>query len=72
MGGVSDDRAAGFSSDRWLFGGRIVGLLVVLFVPLLLSFLAMPSLSCFLRVTPIAHMYNIMPKYLVCSELLCT
>ena len=28
----------------------MVGLLVVLFVPLLLSFLAMPGLGCFLRV----------------------
>ena len=37
---------------RWLFGFGVVGLLVVLIVPLLLSFLAMPGLCCFLRVTP--------------------
>ena len=36
---------------RWLFGCSLVGLLVVLFVPLLLSSLAMPGLCCFLRVT---------------------
>ena len=36
---------------RWLFGCGLVGLLVVLIVPLLLSFLAMPGLCCFLRVT---------------------
>ena len=34
---------------HWLFGGIMVGFLVVLFVTLL-SFLAMPGLSCFLRV----------------------
>ena len=49
--GVSDDRRIGFSFVRWLFGGCMVGLLVVLFVPLLLSFLAMPGLCRFLRVT---------------------
>ena len=37
---------------RWLFGSSMVGLLVVLFVPLFLSFLAMPGLWCFLCVTP--------------------
>ena len=36
---------------RWLFGCGLVGLLVVLVVPLFLSFLAMPGLSRFLRVT---------------------
>ena len=35
---------------RWLFGFDVVGLLVVLIVPLFLSFLAMPGLCCFLRV----------------------
>ena len=34
------------------FGGCIVGLFVVLFVPLFLSFLAMPGLCRFLLVTP--------------------
>ena len=52
MSGVSDDRCIGFSFVRWLFGGCMVGLLVVLFVPLLLSFLAMPGLCCLLCVTP--------------------
>ena len=37
---------------RWLFGSGFVGLLVVLIVPLFLSFLAMPGLCCFLRLTP--------------------
>ena len=37
---------------RWLFGCGLVGLLVVFIVPLFLSFLAMPGLCCFLRVTP--------------------
>ena len=36
---------------RWLFGCGLVGLLVVLIVPLCLSFLAMPGICCFLRVT---------------------
>ena len=36
---------------RWLFGCGLVGLLVVLIVPLFLSFLAMPGLCCILRVT---------------------
>ena len=39
---------------RWLFGCGLVGLLVVLIVPLFLSFVAMPGLCCFLRV---AHIY---------------
>ena len=43
MCGASDDRCTGFSFVRWLFGGSIVGLLVVLFLPLLLSLLAMPG-----------------------------
>ena len=37
---------------RRLFCCSLVGLLVVLSVPLFLSFLAMPGLCCFLRVTP--------------------
>ena len=49
--GVSDDRYIGFSFVRWLFGGCMVGLLVVLFVPLLLSLSAMPGLCRFLCVT---------------------
>ena len=36
---------------RWLFGFGVVCLLVVLIVPLFLSFLAMPGLCCFIRVT---------------------
>ena len=52
MCGVSDDRCTGFSAVRGLFGSSMVDLLVVLFVPLFLSFLAMPDLCCFLRVTP--------------------
>ena len=42
MCGVSGDRCLGFSVVRWLFGGSMVGLLAVLFVPLL-SLLAMPG-----------------------------
>ena len=38
----------------WLCGGGLVGLLVVLIVPLFLSFVAMLGLCCFLRVT---HVY---------------
>ena len=52
MCGVLDDRCIGFSFVRWLFGGCMFGLSVVLFVPLLLSFLAMPVLCLFLHVTP--------------------
>ena len=54
MCGVSDDRCMAFGLVRWLFGGCQVGLLVCLFVPLLLSSLAMPGLCCFLRVTHMA------------------
>ena len=50
--GLSDDRCTGFSAVRWLFGSSMIGLLVVLFVPLFLSLLAMPGLCCFLRVAP--------------------
>ena len=50
MCGVSDGRCLAFSFVRWLFGGSMFGLIVVL--PLWLSFLAMPGLCCFLRVTP--------------------
>ena len=56
MCGVSDARCLRFSFVRWPFGGSMVGLLVVLFVPLLLSFLAMPGLCCFLRVTHVIFM----------------
>ena len=38
MCGVSDDRGIVLILLRWLYGGCMVGLLVVLFVPLLLSF----------------------------------
>ena len=41
---------------RWLFGCGFVGLLVVLIVPLFLSFLAMPGVCGFLRV-PQRHVY---------------
>ena len=51
MCGVSDDRCVGFSVVIWLFGGSMVGLLVVLLVLLLLSCLAMPGLHGFLSVT---------------------
>ena len=47
MCGASDDRCIGFRFVHWLFGGCLVELLVVLFVPLLLSFLAMPGLFWF-------------------------
>ena len=56
--GVSDDRCIGFSFVCWLFGGCMVGLLVVLFLPLLLSsFLAMPGLYRFLLVTQRCRSY---------------
>ena len=54
MCGVSDDRCSGFSFVPWLFAGSMVGLLVILFVPLLLSFLVMPGLCCFVHVTHIS------------------
>ena len=41
-----------YSVVRWLLGCRLVGLLVVLIVPLFLSFLAMPGLCCIPLVTP--------------------
>ena len=41
------------SSSTPLRGGSIVSLLVILFVPLFWSFLAMPGLCCFLRVPPL-------------------
>ena len=50
MCGASDDMCVGFSFVRRLFGGCMLGLLVVLFVPFLLSFVPF-LLSCFLRVT---------------------
>ena len=50
--GVSDDRCIGLSFVRWLFCGCAIGLLVVWFVPLVLSFLATPGLCRFLRGTP--------------------
>ena len=50
MCGVSGDRCLGFSVVRWLFGGSMVGLLAVLFVPLL-SLLAMPGHCRILRNT---------------------
>ena len=40
-----------YSVVRCLFGCGLLGLLVVLIVPFFLSFLAMPGLCCFLRVT---------------------
>ena len=48
---VSYDMCIASSFVRWLFGGCMVGLSAVLFVPLLLSFKAMPGLCRFLRVT---------------------
>ena len=49
-----------YSVVRRLFGCGLVGLLVVLIVPLFLSFLAMPGLCCFLRVTPAAEQLSTM------------
>ena len=46
--GVSGDRYVGLRFVLWLFCGSMVGLLVVLFVPLV-SFLATRGLWCFLR-----------------------
>ena len=65
MCGVSDDRCIGFSSVRWLFGGSMVGLLVVLFVPLVLSFFMMPGTCCFLHVT---HMHGIYARH-ICKQI---
>ena len=64
MCGVSDDRCIGFRSVRWLFGGSMVGLLVVLFVPLVLSFFMMPGTCCFLHVT---HMHGIYARH-ICKK----
>ena len=50
MCGVSDDRCT--SAARRLFGTSVVGLLVVVFVPLVLSFLAVPGLSLIVTHTP--------------------
>ena len=52
MCGVSDDRCTGFSIVRRLFGSGVVGLCV----PVLSSFVAMPGLCCFLRVTRNGHL----------------
>ena len=67
--GVSDDRCIGCSFVRGIFGGCMVGLLVVLFVPLLLSFLVMPDLCRFLRVihTYGYRMSGCRPYNAVCS-----
>ena len=46
-----------YSDVHWPFGCGLVGFLVVLFVPLLLSFLAMPGLCCFLRATHVHGMH---------------
>ena len=48
MCGLSDDRCTGFSTVFWLFRSSMFGLLVVLFVPLFFSFMAMPRCCCFL------------------------
>ena len=73
--GVSDDRCTGlgFSFVLWLFGGCMVGWLVVLFVPWLLSFSAMTGLCCFLHVTLVvmqAHTGATNPTQLACCWLL--
>ena len=54
MCGVSDDRCIGFTFVRWLFGCCLVGLLVVSFMSLLLSFLAMPG-QAFLHARGVSH-----------------
>ncbi len=51
MCGVSHDGRTGVGAVRWLFGGCMLGL----FVPLVVSFLAMPGLCCVLCVTPGEH-----------------
>ena len=45
---VPDDRCTGFSAVHWLFGSGMVGLLLLLFVPMLYLFLAMLGLCCLL------------------------
>ena len=52
---ISYDMCIASSFVRWLFGGCMVGLSAVLFVPLLLSFKAIPGLCRFLRVTHELH-----------------
>ena len=47
MCGVSAERCTGFCVVRKLFGNCMVGLFVLLGVPLILSFVAMPGLCCF-------------------------
>ena len=56
--GVSVEKCVCFSFFPCLFGGCMVGLLVVWFVPLLLSFVAMPGLCRFLRLTLITILFT--------------
>ena len=58
MCGWPDYWCTGFNVVRCLFGGSMVGLLVLLF----LSFLAIPGLCCFLRVIPVATNCFILPQ----------
>ena len=53
---------------RRLFGCGLVVLLVVLIVPLFLSFLAMPGLCCFLRAT---HIYPRFMPFVAMPGLYC-
>ena len=54
---------------RWLFGCGVVGLLVVLIVPLFVSFLGMPGLCCFLHVTLKSQHHNTMMLAYYCTLL---
>ena len=60
-----------YTDVRWLFGCGLVGLLVVLIVPLLLPFLAIPGLCCFLRVTYTdIHIYADIYRYMqICTAI---
>ena len=53
------------------FRSSSIGFSVLLYVPLLLSFVAMPSLCCFLRVTPkhLAEQYNTVLSLYYCPIL---
>ena len=61
MCGVSYARCAGCSFVRLLFGGCMVDLLAALVVSLLLSFLVVPGLCCFLRAT-LSVLFNVVTK----------
>ena len=52
---VSGDMCTGFCAVRWLFGGSMVGLLVVSLCRCFLSFMEMPGLGYFLCTTTTHH-----------------